>query len=192
MKRLPVKELFMMKKSVILISTLVIIMITLPVLSAPILISQYKPVTASSTYSTSYPSNLTNGSYSTGWNSGTSSVSWAQIDLQEELTIVKAIWYANVLPNGNQTFNLYIDSILVDSITQYVEFMTPVTFELATPIEGRYVKMELSGVSWKSGMEFEIYGPEPEPDPQPIPEPLSIILLLISASASFLKKQFLG
>ncbi|MEW6535056.1 MAG: PEP-CTERM sorting domain-containing protein [Candidatus Auribacterota bacterium] len=140
-------------------------------------ISWGKPVTANGQYSSYAPGNLTDGSegsFGNVWLFGGYS-GWAQVDLENIQIIEKVIWYPSVAPSTNQTFSLYIDGNLIETITQYVPAAAPgsVEFDIA-PTAGRYVKMEIyNSASWISGVEFEIYGAEKSP----VPEPLTLVLL---------------
>ena len=176
----------MIKQLITVIFIMISVICVSSVYSSSVRISDYKPVSASSYYSTYVPSNLTDLTQSTGWNAGGFS-GWATIDLQSMFTSInRVIFYSNAYPSSSETFTLYIDNQYIDAKTVYIQTgtYTPVQFDFAE-VTGRYVKMSItSAESWVAGREFEVYRQET------IPEPATVILLGLSVlGIRFFKKN---
>ena len=163
--------------------TLLVLLFLVSANADSIVVSTGKSVTGSGWYSVYSFANLTDGNLSVGWNAGGFS-GWAQVDLGESILLDKAIFYSGAGPSSNETFSLYIDSVLVQTITMYIPQgnLVPVEFDFSDRI-GRYVQINISATSsWVAGNEFEIYST--------IPEFSSIFFLGIVLFAFFLRRLF--
>jgi thermitase len=106
------------------------------------------PATADSYQLTYYPENANDGDYSTGWASEYET-GWVKIDLTEVKMIGRVYWHDTFFVSDNQpgdfTIKVSIDDVsytTIDTVTGYTG--NSYIKILGTPIQARYVKMEMT------------------------------------------------
>jgi subtilisin family serine protease len=106
------------------------------------------PATADSYQGTYYPENANDGDYSTGWASQYET-GWVKIDLTEVKMIGRVYWHDTLFVSNNQpgdfTIKVSIDDVsytTIDTVTGYTG--NSYIKILGTPIQARYVKMEMT------------------------------------------------